>query len=320
MGIPHGTARLLLDEHRQRPFSGTVLQFGRSSVHVTLEQMRQWAPRHGVELAEVDPIELSHDPRLARQDCLADTTFFHLLGFDRVEASDISDWEGAEHILDLNAPVPESVHGRFDVVLDPGTSLQIFHQPNLLENIFKMLKVGGRVIHAAVPSNNHMDLGFYMLSPTFYDDFFRANGWRIESHFLCQYYPYWHQGRLFSAPWKIYRYEPGCLDHLNYGRFGGRQVAIFFVATKLAESTGHMVPQLGQFVRSWQEFEKHRDEPDAVAGELPGQRPERGFAAWLDHFLAAHPTLRRAYRPIKRVKERIRRTLPQKMPPLVARY
>ena len=70
------------------------------------------------------------------------------------------------------------------------------------------------------------------------DDFYRANQYRVEYQYLCQYFPYWHRGRLFSAPWKIYRYEPGCLDHLNYGRFGGRQAAVFMVVTKTPQSTG----------------------------------------------------------------------------------
>ena len=42
MGIPRGSARLLLDEHRQRPFSGTVLQIGRSSVYFTRRELETW--------------------------------------------------------------------------------------------------------------------------------------------------------------------------------------------------------------------------------------------------------------------------------------
>ena len=318
MGIPRGTARLLLEEGKRQPFKGTVLQLGRSSVYFTMGELAGWARHHGVELRAVEQIELSHDPRLAEQHCLADVTFFEMLGFDRVESCDISDWEGADHILDLNHPIPDELEGRFDVVLDPGTILQVFHQPQLLENLFRLLKVGGRIIHAAVPSNNHVDLGFYMFSPTFFHDFYSANLYRIEYQYLCQYYPYWHRGRLYSAPWKIYRYEPGCLDHLSYGRFGGKQVAIFMVATKTKESTGSVVPQLGQFVRSWQEFEDKRHDPSAVAGEMGGQ--QRTLEVFAERQFAAHPALSRAYLPVKRVRERLRRLLPRRMPELIARY
>jgi hypothetical protein len=322
MGIPRGTARLLLDEHRRQPFHGSVLQLGRSSIYFTRREFDSWAARHGVEPAAVDETHLSHDPRLARQQCIDDRTFFRLLGFDEVRSCDVSDWEGADYLLDLNRPIPDELADdlvdRFDVVLDPGSILQIFHQPILLQNLHRMLKVGGRVIHAGVPSNNHVDLGFYMFSPTFFHDFYSANHWRIDSQYLCQYYPYWHRGRLYSAPWKIYRYRPGCLDHLNYGRFGGRQAAIFMVAGKTEESTGDVVPQLGQYVRSWQEFDERRDDPDAVAGEI--EEPTSWAAGVADRLFDAHPGLSRAYLPIKRLRERLRRMLPQRMPPLVARY
>lgn len=319
MGIPRGTARLLLEETRREPFSGTVLQLGRSSVYFTQAELERWAGRHGVALRDPGDAELSHDPRLARQGCLGDRTLLRQLGFDRVEACDISDWESADHIFDLNKTVPEELYGRFDVVLDPGSILQIFHLPNVLKNLHDLVKVGGRIVHAAVPSNNHVDLGFYMLSPTFFDDFYRANRYRIEYQYLCQVYPYWHLGRLHSAPWKIYRYEPGCLDHLSYGRFGGRQAAIFMVVTKTEESTGDVVPQLGQFVSSWQEYDERRDEPGAVAGETKEGGGGR-LAELAERLMTAHPAVSRAYLPVKRVKERLRRLLPQRMPPLVARY
>ena len=177
MGIPRGTARLLLEEAKRRPFSGSLLQLGRSSVYFTQEELERWAGLHGVELSPVDEVSLSHDPRLARQGCLSDESLFRQLGFDRVHACDISDWEGADVIVDLNRPVPEEHAGRFDAVLDPGTTIQIFDLPRVLGNLHRFLAPEGRVIHAAVPSNNHMDLGFYMACPTLFWDFWGANGY-----------------------------------------------------------------------------------------------------------------------------------------------
>lgn len=327
MGIPKGSARLLLDEHRQRPFSGTVLQIGRSSVYFSRRELETWASWHGVELKPGVETRLSHDPRLAEQGCIDDHTLFECLGFDRVESCDIADWEDADHVMDLNHPIPEHLVGRFDVVLDPGSSLQIFHQPNLLDNIHRLLKVGGRIVHAGVPSNNHMDLGFYMFSPTFFHDFYSANEYHIEDEFFCQYYPYWHRGRFHSAPWKIYRYSSGCIDHLNYGLYGGKQTALFVVARKTEQSTSDRIPQLGQYVHSWQVYDDHRAEaagdPSLAAGQLP-DTPHGdqggGLAAWAERRFAANPWLDRAYLPIKRFKQWLKRRLPRRMPPIVARY
>ncbi len=325
MGIPRGTARLLLEEAKRRPFSGTLLQLGRSSVYFTQGDLERWARRHGVALAPVEKLELSHDPRLARQGCLSDVSFFRQLGFERVEACDISDWEGAQHIVDLNRPIPDELAGRFDAVLDPGTILQIFDLPQVLENLHRFLAPDGRIVHAAVPSNNHIDLGFYMVSPTLFADFYQANRYLLEYEYLCVYSPYWQRGRLHTGPWKVYRYTPGCLDHLSFGRYGGLQTAVFAVATKTPESTGDATPQLGQYRESWESFRERSGAGDAeaAAGELRraeegglGARLARRAERWFD----AHPAGGRAYLPVKRAKEALRRKLPPKLPPLVAKY
>ena len=303
MGIPRGSARLLLEEGKRRPFSGALLQLGRSSVYFTSRDLDRWAARHSFVLRPGIPETPTHDPRLASQGCIDDRTLFARLGFDHVEASDISQWEGADHIFDLNLPIPVELEGRFDVVFETGTIVQIFHLPNVLANLHRLLKPGGRVIHCAVPSNNHMDLGFYMLCPTLFADFYAANGYRIETHYLCEYFAYWHQGRLHSDPWRIYEYRPGSLDALSYGRYGGAQAAVFLVATRTAEATGDVVPQLGQYRRMWRQHDATVD-VTAERGGPPGARGV-GRRAWL----------------AKRVVESIRRRLlPRSMPRLVARY
>ncbi|HSL84296.1 MAG TPA: hypothetical protein VLF66_16095, partial [Thermoanaerobaculia bacterium] len=290
----------------------------------TQREFESWATRHGVELAPVPEVTLSHDPRLARQGCLSDESFFRQLGFERVSACDVSDWEGADVLADLNRPIPAELHGRFDVVFETGTSVQIFDLPQVLDNLHRFLAPGGRVIHAAVPSNNHMDLGFYMVSPTLFADYYEANRYRLEYEYLCVYSPYWHRGRLRTGPWKVYLYTPGCLDHLSYGRYGGLQTAVFAVATKTEGSTGDAIPQLGQYRASWEAYrERSAAGEEAAAGELaaageregPGRRLRDRVERWLD----AHPAWAGAYLPVKRARERLRRLLPPKMPPLVAK-
>lgn len=321
MGIPRGTARLLLEESKRRAFGGTLLQLGRSSVYFTQRELERWAGRHGVELAPVDRITLSHDPRLARQGCLSDESFFRQLGFDRVSACDISSWEGADVLVDLNRPIPRELHGRFDAVLDPGTILQIFDLPQVLENLHAFLAPGGRVIHAAVPSNNHIDLGFYMVSPTLFADFYEANRWSLEYEYLCTYSPYWHRGRLHTGPWRVHRYTPGCLDALSFGRYGGLQTAVFAVATRTAEATGDAVPQLGQYRQRWRDFEARTEAgEEAAAGESSAEAGGSGLRRAVDGWFDAHPAWSRAYLPLKRAKERLVRWLPPRLPPLVAKY
>lgn len=322
MGIPRGAARLLLEEHRLRPFSGRLVQLGRSTIYFTQRELERWAAKHGVALRPPRETALSHDPRLARQGYMDDRTFFSQLGFDEVRSCDVSDWEGADYIFDFNQPVPPELVGRFDVALDLGTSIQIFHLPRVLANLHALVRPGGRVIHVAVPSNNHVDLGFYMFSPTLFHDYYTANGYAIECAYLCEYFPYWHRGRLYSPPWNIYRYEPGCLDHLSYGRFGGRQAAIFLVATRQPGSTADVIPQVSHFVRRWAVYRSVGGSGEIAAGEdLPDPHSLRSrLERRAEELFATYPLVGRLYRPLKRIKERIRRLLPRRMPPRVARY
>ena len=201
MGIPRGSARLLIEEAKSRPFSGSVLQLGRSSVYFGWRDLERWAGKHRFALRAVEPAP-SHDPRLAAQGCIADATLFRALGFDEVRSCDVEAWEGADYLFDLNGEVPAELHGRFDVVFETGTIVQVFDLPRVLHNLHRLLRAGGRVIHCAVPSNNHMDLGFYMLSPTFFADYYQANGYRIETQYLCEYFAWWLDGRLYSDRWR----------------------------------------------------------------------------------------------------------------------
>lgn len=316
MGIPRGVVRLLLDEARSRPFSGSLIQLGRMSVFCTLEELSSWAAIHGVALAPVEEIELSHDPRLAEQGCLSDRTFFSLLGLSEIRSCDYFDWEGVDYLFDLNGEVPTELIGRFDVVFEAGTIQHLFHLPNVLCNIHSLLKPGGRVIHGMCTSNNHVDHGFYMFSPTLFWDYYTANRYRIENIFFYEFIPAWFRSKFHSGPWKVYRYSPGCLDHLSYGRYHDRQLGLFVVATKTPEATCEIIPQQGFFVRFWEQQAVLR----AVGVKSPDGAVIDSWMRRLEDFLICHRRLLAAFLYWKRLRERIVRWLPRKMPPVVARY
>jgi hypothetical protein len=300
MGVPRGTARLLLDEARERPFRGRLLELGKMTVYVTASELERWAAAQGATLAAAGEPELSHLPALARLGCLSDRDLFRRLGFAEVESADVSDWEGADRILDLNEPVPDALHGRYDAVFEAGTIQHVFDQPRVFANLHALLAPGGRVVHGMAPSSNHVDHGFWMYSPTLFHDFYSANGWRIESLCFFEFSPFWHRGRFHSSTWKIRRYTPGCLDHLAYGGFRARQVGLFVVATKRPGATAHRAPQQGWFAR-------HLAPAPPRAATAPPLSPG---ARALDALLL----------PLKRLKTRLARLAPRRLPPIVARY
>lgn len=104
----------------------------------------------------------------------------HLLGADQVESMDVSAYEGASIIHDLNQAVDDKYKNQFSVVYDGGSLEHIFDFPRGLKNCMEMVRIGGHLI-LDTPANNWCGHGFYQFSPEL---FFRAlspaNGYKLE--------------------------------------------------------------------------------------------------------------------------------------------
>jgi hypothetical protein len=169
---------------------------------------------------------------------------FKFLGGNEVVSLDVSAFEGASLIHDLNTPVPDSLHEQFDFVLDGGTMEHVFNFPTALKSSMQMVKVGGHLmIHS--PTNNYCGHGFYQLSPElFFRALSNANGFRIKTMLVFEAYP--------GATW----YE--VMDPASIGRrielASGSQRILLLV---LAQRT-HIVdlfkdaPQQSDYVTQWE--------------------------------------------------------------------
>ena len=124
----------------------------------------------------------------------------------------------------------------------------------VLQNIHKMLKPGGVIIHAS-PSTNHVDHGFYMFSPTFFYDYYAANGYEIIKSYIFEY-----DKEHDTKPWTIYKYEPGCIDHMSFGGWGNKLLGIWFVVLKLQTSRYDIIPQQGWYKRAWSKVDENQAE------------------------------------------------------------
>ena len=113
------------------------------------------------------------------------------LGFEHVDILDISGYEGANILQDLNVPIPPKLHERYDLIVDGGSLEHVFNFPMAIENIMRMAKVGGEIILIS-PSNNYCGHGFYQISPElFFRVFSPENGFemlRIYMHCGGRYY------------------------------------------------------------------------------------------------------------------------------------
>jgi hypothetical protein len=103
-------------------------------------------------------------------------SLFAALGL-QLECIDVQDSYGVDRIVDLNEPLPPDLVGRYGMVIDPGTIEHCFNIGQAMMNTASTLAVGGFAVHVnPLTMFNH---GFYNLNPTFYHDFYGANGFEI---------------------------------------------------------------------------------------------------------------------------------------------
>jgi len=119
---------------------------------------------------------------------------FGLLGAKQVESFDVSDYQQATHIHDMNQPIPAVFHGRYSCVHDGGSIEHVFNIPQALKNCLQMVRLGGHFTQVNL-ANNYMGHGFWQFSP---EMIHRAmspeNGFEIRAVLLHETIPggCWH--------------------------------------------------------------------------------------------------------------------------------
>jgi len=225
MGVATGALPFILQEGTSLPWRGTALTLGRQEIGFGAAALAQAAAacRYALREGEADAAPLS------------DRQLFHRLGFEALHVMDVSAYEGADLLLDLNTrELPPEHLGRFDLILDGGTLEHVFDVAQALRNLCRLVRVGGRIVHIS-PMSNCADHGFYSFSPTLFQDFYAANGFEIRRIALV---------RLDAAgpagAWEYTQYQPGTLGTLGALPAG----AHFLVACvrRLAQSRFDVTP------------------------------------------------------------------------------
>jgi hypothetical protein len=111
------------------------------------------------------------------------------LGANSVSSLDFSDYEGANLIHDLNKPIPDSLHERFDLLFDSGSLEHVFNVPAALRNYVHLVRKGGLLV-LDLPIDGCSGHGFYQFSPElFYRYFSSETGCRVEAMFCVENLP-----------------------------------------------------------------------------------------------------------------------------------
>jgi len=176
MGLVLNSLKFLIEARQNGARFDETLTLGRQ--HMTLSPERAvsllqdynlWPPPNGEERfqAELKKAQWRFD------------VFARAIGAKNVSSMDVSDYEEATIVHDLNFPVGPELHERFDVVIDGGTLEHVFNVPVAMANCMKITKTGGHLI-VITNINNLVGHGFYQFSPElFYRMFSRENGFEV---------------------------------------------------------------------------------------------------------------------------------------------
>jgi len=225
MGIDKDAAKFLLSARERKVNFQKTLMLGNQLFEVPRSDYKILTDTF--KLKDLGRVKTSND-------------FFHLLGAEEVSAMDISDYEGATILHDLNQPIGDELKEKFTFVLDGGTLEHVFNFPNALSNAMKMVKVGGHLV-IITGGNNFLGHGFYQFSPElFYRALSEENGFAVNRLVAAEVRGNWYEA---ADPQQI----KGRVELIN-----DKQVYLMVLAEKRASKPLFVnVPQQSDYVAMW---------------------------------------------------------------------
>ncbi|HEU5292718.1 MAG TPA: hypothetical protein VFU05_18845 [Cyclobacteriaceae bacterium] len=140
-------------------YSGNVVTLGKQDIGVTQKEI----------------YDIANLPHSSIDKSITDEEYLRLLGFSKVDSLEYSTMDGATIAHDLNSPLPEELHGKFDWIIDGGTLEHCFNVKEFMTTMVKLLKPGGHILHMN-PSQGSSNHGLFNFQPTFYYSFYGSNG------------------------------------------------------------------------------------------------------------------------------------------------
>lgn len=231
MGIDNNSAKFLFAARAAGVSFQNVATLGRQNFSPDTRELQG--------LLKLGKRDLSADRLLADSHGYAEK-FFEFLGAKETTAIDHSDYEGAQIVTDLNAPIAPALKNRFSAIFDGGCLEHVFNFPQAIANCMAMLRPGGHFL-GVTPANNYCGHGFYQFSPElFFRVFAPENGFLLRALLIkekAKWYrvidPRWHRGRV-----ELLNTRPTCL---------------FVLAQKTEERAPFaQPPQQSDYVEKWE--------------------------------------------------------------------
>ncbi len=251
MGIDFQIARMLCEAHERGCSFNETATIGHLSLFLRSGEVRLLRRAYrNANKPDADPVG-----RYKFGD-YSDGFLRDFLGVSTLAIIDISAYQGANVIHDLNEPIAETLHGRFDVVIESGSLEHIFNFPVAISSLMKMVKTGG-IIFLGSPANNLCGHGFYQFSPELiFRVFSRENGFDLHKVILYQSrYP----STELIATGRAYEVVDPVTVHSRVGLLSKRPVVMIAEAKKIEQvALFTEFPLQSDYVELWKHSEAKR--------------------------------------------------------------
>ena len=185
MSIRILSAQMLLHEHRHKPISGTVVTIGRNSVGLTGSEMDRLLESMGIPKRPGAQYEIDGDTMGGGGNRITQESFFGAFTDAKVLSLDVSSYENANIILDIQKRIPWRYRRYADFVYDGGSLDNIFDVAATIRNISRMLKPGGRFL--ASNNGGPHPTSYLKFSADWFMDFFAYNQYADCKTYICNY-------------------------------------------------------------------------------------------------------------------------------------
>lgn len=226
MGIDKDVAKFLLSAREQKVDFQKSLMLGNQQFALLRPDFKTLSDAYN--LKDLNQVKTGSD-------------FLYFLGAKEVSAMDISGYENAAILHDLNQPIGDELKEKFTFVLDGGTLEHIFNFPTALANAMKMVTVGGHFVIIA-GGNNFLGHGFYQFSPElFYRALSEENGFTVKRMIAAEVRGNWYE---VADPKQI----KGRVELIN-----DKQTYLMILAEKTAgKPLFSNAPQQSDYVEIWE--------------------------------------------------------------------
>lgn len=130
----------------------------------------------------------------------------------QIDVLDVSDYEGASIVCDLNYPVPEIYLSQFDFIYDSGVLDNLFNPAQAICNIAKMLKPSGRYLGINVAS--FFPGALCSCHPEWFYGFFSTNKFADVKTYLMEQVEFGLNRFEFETD--LFHYKPTFTRQANY--------------------------------------------------------------------------------------------------------